>query len=154
LVGQVLQLLRRAPFCRAIFRDSGARSSEELEILAVQLLHAIGRGQVELVPTDVRAAAARRLRPDSSPRIDPAAEWLSRGLKSYAYPDGEINKAALKAGFTLESQRACATSQVSDDSHDHGAIPLPGKPAASQDSRPPSTGLLHLKSSPFCVKIR
>jgi hypothetical protein len=109
LVGQVLQLLRRAPFCRAIFRDSGARSSEELEIRAAQLLQAIGRGQVELAPADVRAAAARRLRPDSGTRIDPAAEWLTGGLKSYAWPDSEINTAALKAGFTLESQRACAT---------------------------------------------
>jgi hypothetical protein len=44
-------------------------------------------------------------------------------------------------------------SLVSDDSHDHCAISLPAKQAASQDSRPPSTGLFHLKSSPFCATI-
>jgi hypothetical protein len=45
-------------------------------------------------------------------------------------------------------------SLVSDDRQDHGHFPLTSKVATRYGSHPPSTGLLHLKSSHFCVKIR
>jgi hypothetical protein len=44
-------------------------------------------------------------------------------------------------------------SLVSYDSHDHDDIPLPAKQPTRHCSRHPSPGLLHLKSSHFCVNI-